>query len=175
MDVTMEELLKEDKFSFISSRDKSFIQAFNTEMTLRGYTFGDRIGSGYCWGKYMLIYTKVGVKSKKVYARIYIQEDCIVLRLFLNDIDRHRNYIENTPAYIRQVFTGEHARCQHCHNDKEGICRFRKTYTLENRMIEKCNGITFEFHDPDLKKLPDYLSLFKEFYPLKKIINSLPV
>jgi hypothetical protein len=61
------------------------------------------------------------------------------------------------------VFTGEHASCQHCHNDKDGVRRFRKTYTLENRLIEKCNGITFEFHEPDLNKLADYLALFNEF------------
>jgi hypothetical protein len=168
MDGAMDELLKEDQFNFISSRDKSFIQAFDTELTRRGYTFGDRIGSGFCWGKYMLIYTKVGVKSKKVFARIYIREETIVLRLFLNDLDRHRDFLENTPAYIRQVFTGEHAKCQHCHNDKGGVCRFRKTFTLENQLIEKCNGITFEFHDPNLQNLSDYMSLFNEFYPYKR-------
>ena len=35
-------------------------------------------------------------------------------------------------------------------------------------MIEKCNGITFEFHQPNVDKLKDYLQLFKEFYPRGK-------
>lgn len=160
-------ILDEERFDFISHQDKCFISAFNDEMTRSGYTFGDRIGSGYCWGPYMLIFTRARVKSKKVFARIYIRENCIVLRLFLNDLDQHRTYLESTPAYIREVFTGEHARCQRCHNDREGVCRFRKTYTLDDRLIEKCNGITFEFHDPTLQKLPDYLCLFREFYPDK--------
>ena len=45
---------------------------------------------------------------------------------------------------------------------------FRKTYTLDGRRIEKCNGITFEFFDPNVQKLNDYISLFIEFYPKKR-------
>ena len=45
--------------------------------------FGGKIGSGYCWGKYMVIYRKSGVKSENVYARIYMRDADIVLRLFL--------------------------------------------------------------------------------------------
>ena len=48
------------------------------------------------------------------------------------------------------------------------MCRFRKTYTIEDRLIEKCNGITFEFPNPYIQKLPDYMGLFREFYPNKK-------
>lgn len=79
----MSSLLNEDRFDFISGDDKAFIRAFDAEITRLGYDFGDKIGSGYCWGKYMLIYTKTGVKSKNVYARIYIRDFSIVLRLFL--------------------------------------------------------------------------------------------
>src|SRR5512146_962452 len=98
----LHEILSEEKFNFISSNNKAFIFAFDGEMARLGYDFGEKIGSGYCWGKYMLIYTKTGVKSKNVYARIYIREASIVLRLFLNGIDKHRVYIENAPACIKE-------------------------------------------------------------------------
>jgi hypothetical protein len=133
-----------------------------------GYDFGDKIGSGYCWGKYMLIYRKSGGRSKKVVARIYVRDESVVLRMFLNDIDKHRRYIEGSPACIKDVFTDDHGRCKHCHNDKNGKCRFRKTYTLDGQLIEKCNGITFEFHNPNLQKIPDYMNLFTEFFPGRK-------
>lgn len=164
----MMNILNEPRFDFISTIDKGFIAAFDDEMQKLGYGFGDTIGSGYCWGKYMLIYRKSGVKSDKVYARIYIRESTIVLRLFLNAIDKHRDYVENAPAHIKEVFVGEHGDCQHCHNEKGGTCHFRKTYTIEDRFIEKCSGITFEFHHPSLDRLPDYLTLFTEFFPNKR-------
>ncbi len=162
------EVLNEDRFDFISPADKGFILAFDGEMARLGYDCGGKIGSGYCWGKYMLIYTKTGVKSKAVYARIYIREASTVLRLFLNGIDQHREFIENAPAYIKEVFAGPHGDCVHDHDGEDGGCMFRKTYTLDGRLIEKCSGITFEFHDPNLQKLGDYVALFTEFYPKKK-------
>lgn len=155
----MKTILSEDRFNIITAENKAFILAFDNEISKLGYSFGGNIGNGYCWGKYMIIYSKVGIKSKKVIARIYIRENSIVLRLYLNKIDRHREYIENSKFFIKEVFIGEHGKCNHCHNDKDGICRFRKTYTLENNYIEKCNGITFEFWEPSLEKLPDYISL----------------
>jgi hypothetical protein len=164
----MNDIFKDERFNFISSHDKAFIIAFDDEMTKLGYDFGDKIGSGYCWGKYMMIYTKSGVKNKNVYARIYIRETSTVLRLFFGGIDKHRTYIENAPAHIKEVFVGEAGNCRHCHNEKDGLCRFRKTYTLDQRLIEKCNGLTFEFQYPSLHKMADYMALFREFYPRKK-------
>lgn len=161
-------ILQESRFDYVSDENKAFILAFDDEMTGLGYDFGGKIGSGYCWGRHMLIYTKTGVKSKAVYARIYLRDTAIVLRLFLNKVDDHRLYIEQAPAYIKEVFTGEQGQCQHCKNARaDGTCKFRKTYTLDGRLIEKCNGITFEFHDPDLHKLADYIALFSEFFPAR--------
>jgi hypothetical protein len=37
-------------------------------------------------------------------------------------------------------------------------------------LLEKCNGVTFEFHHPSVHKLPDYMALFTKFYP-KKVSN----
>jgi hypothetical protein len=164
----MNEILKQERFDFISSDDKSFILGFTDEMNKLGYDFGNKIGSGFCWGKHMVIFTKSGVKSKNVFARIYIRDSSIVLRLFFNAIDKHRDYIEKAPSHIKEVFTGPYGDCHHCHNEQDGTCKFRKTYTLDNRVIEKCNGTTFEFNDPSTQKMKDYIALFTEFYPKKK-------
>lgn len=164
----MRDLLKEKRFGFIATSDKRFILAFDGEMTGLGYGFGGKIGSGYCWGKYMIIYTRSGVKSKKVFSRIYIRDESIVLRFFFSDIDKHRGYIEHTSPHIKEVFVGEYARCKHCHNEKNGSCPFRKSYTIDGEFIEKCSGNTFEFYDPSLQRLDDYISLFTEFYPNRK-------
>jgi len=158
-------LLKEPEFDFLTGHGREFVIAFHTAMNSLGYDHNGEIGSGYCWGKYMLIYTRQGVKSKQVYARVYLQETGPVLRLFLNDIDRHRAYLETAPEHILEPFTNTYGACQHCHNEKDGHCRFRKSYTLHNRLIEKCNGLTFEYPDPDPGKLDDYLDLFTEFFP----------
>ena len=165
----MESILKEERFDYVSEADKAFIAAFTREMERMGYEWGGNIGSGYCWGRHMIIYTKAGVKSKVVAARIYLREPNVVLRLFLNKIDQHARFIEESaPAYIQEVFTGPRADCRHDRDDGGGKCQFRKTYTLEGRLIEKCNGETFEFHQPSVEKLPDYVALFAEFFAPKR-------
>lgn len=164
----MQALLQEDRFAILSPDDMAFICAFDQEMTALGYDFGGKVGKGYCWGRYMIIYTKTSVKNKKVVARIYIRDNGIVLRLFLNGIDKHRAFVENAPAHIKDVFVGDQGKCRHCGKNPDDSCMFRKTYTLEDRFIEKCNGVTFEFHQPSLTKLADYISLFTEFYPVRK-------
>ena len=145
----MEELMSEDRFSFISEAEKDFINAFSKEMELLGYDFGDGIGDGFCWGKYMILYAKTGVKNKKVIARIYIREDGIVLRLFFSNVDKHQDYIENAPKHIKEVFTGVHGNCK-CNPKKEN-CRMRKTYVIDGKTHEKCSGAAFEFCNPAVK------------------------
>lgn len=168
----MNDWLDEERFEFVAQDAKGFIRAFDREMNSLGYDFGGTIGSGYCWGKYMLIYRKTGAKSKTVYARIYLREHSIVLRLFLNGLDDHRGYIEAAPPHIKETFTGDSGNCQHCHNEKDGRCRFRKTYTIDGRFIEKCNGCTFEFHNPNLQNLGDYIALFTEFFPVRHTVRE---
>ncbi len=163
----MKDILSEDRFNIISDSNKTFITAFDNEIENLGYDFGGSIGDGYCWGKYMIIYTKTGVKSKNVIARIFIRENSIVLRLFFNNIDKHSAYIENTPSHIKEVFTGNHGNCS-CSPKKEN-CRMRKNYTVDNKTLEKCSGVVFEFWNPTVEKLPDYIDLLKEFYPAPKI------
>ena len=164
----MDKQLAKEEYSFINTKDKEFITAFDKAINEIGYSSGNNIGSGFCWGRYMIIYAKTGVKDKKVAARIYIREDSIMLRLFFSNIDKHREYIENAPEFIRQPFVNKHGDCNHCHNEKDGLCRFRKTYTIANRFMEKCNGFVFEFANPDTSKIPDYIAILKEFYQKRK-------
>jgi hypothetical protein len=164
----MLEFLEDQSYKFITPDNKQFIQGFDDEMTRLGYDCSGKIRDGYCWGRYMLIYRKSGVKTPTVYTRIYIRETSVVLRLFLNGINKHRQFIEQAPAYIKEVFTSEYGNCQHCHNEKDERCQFRKTYTIEDRYIEKCNSYTFEFHEPTLQRIPDYLALFTKFFPSRQ-------
>ena len=140
--------------------------AFDKNIENLGYGFGGGIGDGYVWGKYMIIYSKTGVKNKKVAARIFIRESGIVLRLFFNDVDKHRAYVEGAPEHIKSVFVNDYGNCS-CNPKKEN-CRMRKTYTIDDRQIEKCSGVVFEFWNPTVEKLVDYMDLLAEFYPVKK-------
>jgi hypothetical protein len=167
----MEDILQEERFNFIAGADREFILAFNAELHRLGYDFGGKIGSGFNWGKYMLIYTKPGAKSKNGYARLYIREASVALRLFLDEIDKHRDFIEKSPNHIQEVFTGSYGDCTHCRSEKGGTCKFRKTYTINERRMDKCDSLTFEFREPSVEKLGDYLALFTEFYPVKASQN----
>lgn len=163
---SMKEIMEENRFSIVIDSDKEFIKLFDKEIETLGYDFGGGIGGGYCWGKYMIIYSKTGVKTKSVAARIFIKENGILLRLFFNNVDKHRNYIENAPEHIKEVFTGNHGNCS-CNPKKEN-CRIRKTYVIDDIHIEKCSGVVFEFCNPTILKLPDYIALLNEFYPTRK-------
>ncbi len=167
----MDKLLKEERFDYISEPDKAFILAFNAEMARLGYDFGGKIGSGYCWGKHMVIYTKTGVKSKAVYARIYIPEGGIVLRLFLNKVEKHEKFIEKAPTHIKALFTAAETKCKHDRDDEDGKCRsnFRRAYIIDGERIEQCMPLTYYINHPEMQKLPDYIALFAEFYSPKKM------
>ncbi|MHB1314292.1 MAG: hypothetical protein ACYCX2_02255 [Christensenellales bacterium] len=164
----MEEALKNEQYNFISEQGKRFLIAFDAAMNEAGYDCGSGFTPGFCWGRFMLLYAKAGAKSKKIAARVYIKEDGVALRLFLNGIDGHHAYIEHASEAVRDLFANRHGDCEHCHNDRGGLCRFRKTYTLFGKTHEKCNGIVFVFHKPDTEEIPDYIRLLEEFYPLKK-------
>lgn len=165
-------LMQESRFDFVSKDDKTFITAFDAALLERGWGIENNGHfKGYCWGRYMLIYCKLGVKAKKVAARIYLRDDSIVLRLFLNGMDKHRAFLESSPEHIKSVFLlGGGGDCRHCPDSGSrvnGRCIFRKNYTIEGQAVEKCNGAVFEFCQPNMQKLPDYLALLDEFYTTK--------
>lgn len=163
---SMQEILPEERFEIISEADKAFILAFDEGIQRLGYDFGGGIGDGYCWGKYMVIYAKTGAKTKKAIARIFIRETSIALRLFLNNIDKHAEYIQRAPGHIKETFTNSYGDCS-CNPQKDN-CRMRKTYTIDGEKREKCSGVVFEFWSPTVEKCSDYIQLLEEFYPVKK-------
>lgn len=167
----MDILMEEERFSIISEDDKQFIKEFDKQIGLLGYDCGRTIGSGYCWGRYMIIYSKSGAKTKKVIARIYIRENNIVLRLFFNNINKHSDYIRQAPTHIKDVFINDRGLCGHCEGKKDK-CNFRKTYVIDGDEIQKCSGVTFEFFNPTISNLKDYIELLKEFYGKKLAVGN---
>jgi len=169
---TISEQLSDPRYDYISCADKEFIVHFDEEMEGKGYSTGGIITPGYAGaparGRYLLIYAKVGVKSKQVAARIYCTDSGVILRLFLNSIDKHAAFIESAPEHIRAVFGSGIGDCHHCESRPDGVCKFRKTYTLNGKSHEKCDGEVFQFFNPDVKKLPAYMDLFCEFYHVRK-------
>jgi hypothetical protein len=162
----MPELMTEERFGILSETDKMFIKTFDKRIGELGYDCGGGIGAGYVWGKFMIVYSKTGAKTKKVAARIYIREDGIALRLFLNNVDKHRTYIERAAAHIKDVFTDGFSNCT-CKPQKEN-CRMRKAYTVVGTSYEKCSGEAFVFWNPTTARLPDYINLLAEFYPPRR-------
>jgi hypothetical protein len=167
---SIQDFMKHEKYGFIKKTSKDFINNFDNIMSELGYTSNGNIGNGFCWGKYMIIYTKSGVKSQKSYARIYIQENgSLCLRIYLSNVDKHKEAIESTPEFIQKTFTNGFGACKHCHNQKEDeTCSHRKSYTIADTTYEKCDGFTFYFTNPDTSGIPEYLKLITTFYPERK-------
>lgn len=155
--------LNEQCVDYILPHDIEFVVAFTDALEKLGYIHNG-LERGYCWGKKMIIFRKAGVKAKTVYARIYIRDNHICLRMFFNKVTKHAAYIEGCPDFIKNVFVGEYANCKHCTED----CNHRKCYEIDGQTYEKCDGCTFEFYEPTVERLPDYLGLFCEFFPPKK-------
>jgi predicted transcriptional regulator YdeE len=165
------EMLGEASFNYIKPDEREFISAFDGEMEKRGYSTGNSFGYPACFWRRVLIYDKVGTKSKSITARIYFFKwGGIMLRMYFNNIDKHRAYLETAPESIKRVFQKGQGDCHHCMGGHrvDDKCNYRKTYTLDGETIEKCNGEVFAFYAPTLEMLPEYMALFDEFYPQKK-------
>ena len=159
---SIEDLMSERRFNHVSDADKAFILAFDKAIGEMGYDFGKFFTSAYSGSAVMIVYGKTDTKSRPVAARVIINNDGIVLRLYLKKIDSHRNYIENAPIHIQDVFTGTDSDCSFCRNPCVPM-----TYTIEGITKYKCDG-RLRFYKPSVEKLPDYMGLLKEFYPGKK-------
>ena len=148
----------------IKEPEKAFIIAFDKAINELGYDFGNAIGSGNVWSLLMIVYGKIDTKSRLCSARIYMQENGeITLRLFLAKIDAHRQYIENAPLHVKDAFIFAHGDCKECN-----INCSPKIYTIDGKLMRKCNHDTFYFNMPTLEKLPGYMGLLSKFYPIKK-------
>ena len=158
------ELLSERRFKFISEANKAFIIAFDKAMNEFGYDCNNLIGSGNHLCPFMVIYGKSGTKSRACIARIYIHENNIILRLYINDIDKHRAYVENAPPHIKSAFTLEDGDCKNCF-DK---CKNMKVYTIDEQLYTKCYMSTFCFDTPSVERLTDYVGLLSIFSPKRR-------
>ena len=162
----MESFLAERRFNLISAPEKEFIIAFDKAIKIFGYDFGDAIISGNVWSPMVIIYGKTDTKSRPCAARIYIKETGILFRMFLRKVDAHRKYIENAPSHIKESFMKKTRLCTFCW-DK---CPSRPAaYTIDGNKIQQCQHGAFYFDNPSVEKLPDYVNLFAEFYPVKKV------
>ena len=156
--------LTERRFDLISESEKEFIVAFDKEMNNFGYDFGGAIISGNVFSPMVIIYGKSNTKSRPCAARIYIRDTGILLRMFFQKVDSHRQYIENAPPHIKEAFSNQNGLCTRCWEN----CPSRPAvYTVDGQQIQKCHHHTFYFENPSLEKLSDYISLFNEFYPSK--------
>jgi len=162
---SVDELLSENRFGAISQPDKEFIIAFDKAIGELGYDCENIITSGLTWSKFMIVYGKTGTKSRPCAARIFMKEDgTVTLRLFLNKVNKHRQYIESTPAHIKDAFIFTGGDCKSCNS----ACAPGKGYTIDGQAMQKCNHSTFYFKSPSVDKLPDYLGLLLKFFPVKK-------
>ncbi len=167
---TLEEFFTERRFNNVSESDKEFIIAFDKEISALGYDFGSEIHIGHSWGSQMLIiYGKTNTKSRPCPARIWIRENDVLFQIYFNNIDAHQNYIENTPAHIKEVFTNynDNRSCKACRS-KCGP----KEYTIDGNFLSICRDAPFWFNNPSVEKLPDYIDLIKEFYIAKPTVKS---
>ncbi len=152
-----------------SCTDTEFIVVFNAEMNRLGYICNRVLGGGDGCDQKMFAFTKAGVKSQKVYARVYLWGNEWILRLYFSQVDKHTEFIEQAPDFIQQAFTGDYGTCGHCNNRKEdGSCNHRKSYTIHGRPYELCDGYAFGFTSPSKERIPDYIKLFLTFYPERK-------
>lgn len=166
----MEQILNKEPFDFVNEKNKEFIIAFDRKMKELGYE-SNGILPYVCWGKFVTAYKKAGVKSGKCVARFYYRDDCVLFRMYFSRIEDHRGYIENAPAFIREMFTNEIGNCGHCKNnckDENGNCSHCKVYRINGVRYEKCDGQVFYTDHLDIDELDEYIGLIKEFYPVKK-------
>ncbi len=178
----MKKLMEQEKYNIISDENKAFLIALDEEMIKMGYEIY-QAEDAWNWAtnwfnaKYMINYTVIEKKPRKYAAHVFIYENGLMLRLFaikygvnsLNTKDKarsvinpHREYIENAPAHIKELFTIKNTDCDHTHENVNGFCWRLDTYTIDGNVYEKCTGKGFDFWNPAIEKLPDYINMLSE-------------
>jgi hypothetical protein len=170
----MEKILKEERFNFHSKENKEFILEFTKRIKFLDYDFDGNIGSGFDWGNYQIIYSLNGIKgSRNIIARIIIRDNFVIvsggkenklkngifLRLYFSNINKHIKYIENAPMLIKDRFVNNSGMCKYCTEQ----CYKRKIYKINGKEMIKCRDI-FEYYDPKIEEIKDYIDILKEFY-----------
>ena len=161
----IDELLSEKRCSHLSADDKAFISGFDKTMNELGFDCETKIVSGTAWSPMMIAYGKIGTKSRPCPTRIYLKEDgTITVRLYLNGVNKHAQYIENAPSVIKNLFAFEGGDCMSCNSS----CMPGKVYTIGGQAYQKCNHSTFYFNSPSAHIMPDIQELLAKFFPVKK-------
>jgi hypothetical protein len=165
--------LSDEQYSFIGSKDKNFIIAFNDAMTVAGFE-NNGIQPYVVFGKYKIEYYRPGNKTHKYVARIYLRDNEIVLRMYFSNIDKRRDSIEDSPEYIKKPFVDDSHKCKiNCKGMRmnDGKCRYQKKYTIDNMIYLKCSGESFMYYNMDGENASEYVELLATFYPKKKRRN----
>lgn len=174
----MENILSNKDFHYITKNDREFLIEFDKKICALGFERIE-IGDFLRWGNKTIAYIKPKVKAKNYISKIFFDGINIYFRLYFNNIDKHAKYIENAPNHIKEVFTNDVGRCEHCGIGgcvkPDGSCSHRKTYIINEVIYEKCDGKVFYFQDFNLDKLNDYISLITTFFPIKNSIIKIIV
>lgn len=149
--------LTEEQYSFLAEKDRTFLVHFTEAITARGFCV-------FAVDNTMFVYTRGSECTKHIAARIVLNSGTILLRMYFGDITKHQAYIRTAPNYIREVFLGGDGDCQHCGNERNGFCRYRKNYEIGGTAYGKCGGWAFTFGHPEEERLEGYLGVFDEFY-----------
>ncbi|MCL2407833.1 MAG: hypothetical protein FWC95_07890 [Defluviitaleaceae bacterium] len=151
--------LPHEIFSIITSAQRAFILEFNNKMNELGYDYGGKVGGPSYECKYVLIYGKTNTKSRPITARVYISNRFIAVRFYFKDVDKHREYIENAPKYIKSAFAFKDGDCKNCSIN----CKKMHNYTIDGVAYSKCPWSTFFFRYCTLDMLEDYMALYSKF------------
>lgn len=142
-------------YNALSEKSQRFIAEFNKKMNSIGYSYGSGATSGFCWGYGQFAYSRKPEKKKDYVCRLYIREDYLVVRLFLKNVDAYSDFIENSEPYIQDAFINDFGKCNGC----KQTCGHRKTYIINRKTYNKCDGMTFEFYNLDIESIPNYIQL----------------
>lgn len=154
-----EKLPLKDLFVFdsVSERAQRFLLDFDAAMNDSGYSYGGAPTSGFCWGISQFAYSRAPEKKKDYVCRLYQRGNGLVVRLYLQNVNAYSGYIESAGDHIRDAFVNDFGKCGYC---KER-CRHRKSYAIDGKEYDKCDGMTFEFYDPEPAFVPRYLDLIR--------------
>lgn len=161
----LEEILSENRFNIISVSNKAFIVAFDKAITEMGYDFGGTVVGNKDF--LVIVYGKTGTKTRRRPACFHIDNDGnVCMKLYLHKVADHQQYIENTSAHIKEIFTNDIGKCNGC-NFRSGKCKYNctKTYTVNGRLYHKCY---FHVADLNMDNISEYIELLAEFYSMKK-------
>ena len=171
----MKNLLGNDKYSYVNEEDKAFIIALDDAVVGLGYAHNGIEDHAENDG-FEIRYYRTGLKTRKYCVKSYFRGGVFTFRMLFTNIDRHREYIENAPDFIKQPFVNAKSVCKRgtfsgCIGQRSDKCSYKKTYTIDSILHEKCSYGTFVFDNPCIENIPRYMELLTTFFPGQKRIK----